>query len=148
MAKRVNVGLAVAQFKHVTMHTKSSELRKFGLMLGPLIAGVFGVLFPWLNTEPFPVWPWIVGSAVGVPAIVAPMLLAPVYLGWMTVAAALNWIVTRVVLGAVFYLVMLPLGTVMRLLKKSPLQCRSIYSEGSFRKPSQRQTNDHMERPY
>ncbi|MGW8367644.1 MAG: hypothetical protein ACWGPN_03060 [Gammaproteobacteria bacterium] len=35
------------------------ELREFGLVTGAMVAGLFGIFFPWLLEYPWPVWPWI-----------------------------------------------------------------------------------------
>src|SRR5262245_25127131 len=40
---------------------------------------------------------------------------------WMKFALALSWVMTRVILSVFFYLVLTPVGLVMRLLGKAPL---------------------------
>src|SRR3989344_5715247 len=84
------------------------ELRHFGLLMGLFISVIFGVLFPWLAEHSFPVWPWAVGAAFGLIALVSARLLRPVFRVWMAFALVMNWVMTRLVLGIVFYLFVWP----------------------------------------
>jgi Saxitoxin biosynthesis operon protein SxtJ len=54
-------------------------------------------------------------------ATIDPRLLGPIYRWWMRLADALGWVNTRFLLILVFYLVVTPLGLVMRLARRSPL---------------------------
>jgi uncharacterized membrane protein (UPF0136 family) len=54
-------------------------------------------------------------------AAVAPKLLRPVYRGWMRLGEVLAWINTRIILTLVFFLVVTPIGLVMRLFGRSPI---------------------------
>jgi hypothetical protein len=54
-------------------------------------------------------------------AAVAPALLRPVYRVWMRVGEVLGWINTRILLTLVFFLVVAPIGIVMRLFGRSPI---------------------------
>jgi hypothetical protein len=97
------------------------QLRSFGLLVG----GIFGLigLWPvvWRQQGPHQ---WAVALAVLLigPALVAPGILGPAYRLWMKLAEVLAWINTRILLGVVFYLVVTPIGLVMRLLKHDPLR--------------------------
>jgi hypothetical protein len=51
------------------------------------------------------------------------MLLRPVQHGWMTAAGALGNVNTRIILGAFFYVVLTPVGLVVRLFR-DPLNLR------------------------
>jgi hypothetical protein len=51
-------------------------------------------------------------------------LLRPVQIAWMVLAHALAWINTRLLLGLFFFLVMTPVGLVMRMTGKDSLQRR------------------------
>ena len=53
--------------------------------------------------------------------VVAPSAMKHVYRGWMRFAEALGWINTRVLLVVIFYLVVTPIGLLMRLFRRSPL---------------------------
>lgn len=51
----------------------------------------------------------------------APRMMEPVYRLWMRLAEALGWINTRILLILIFYLVVTPLGLLMRLFGRAPL---------------------------
>ena len=97
------------------------ELRRFGLTVG----GVFGALALWplVVRGASPRW-WALALAVGLvlPAVVAPGLLAPANRLWMSVGEALGWINTRILLGAVCFLMLTPMGLIMRWLGKDPMR--------------------------
>lgn len=99
-----------------------TEVRKFGLLFGALGALVGSYLL-WKGN---PLWPWAFGAGGGfaLAGVVAPGLLRPVYRLWMKFAFALAWINTRILLGLFFYLVMTPVGLVLRMMGKDLLDDR------------------------
>ena len=134
------------------MEPGSSPDRKtlvtFGLLVGGLVAVLFGLVFPWLRGGRFPAWPWAVGGVLAASALGAPALLAPVHRAWMAVGSALGWVNTRILLGAVFYLVVTPIGAVMRLTGRDPLRLRLERGGGTYRIPSARTARERMEVPF
>ncbi|MDP9193482.1 MAG: SxtJ family membrane protein [Acidobacteriota bacterium] len=74
--------------------------------------------------------PWVLSTLVSIAALllllaaVAPSLLHPVYRGWMRVGEVLGWINTRILLTLVFFLVVTPIGLLMRLFGRSPIAVR------------------------
>ena len=96
-----------------------TELRKFGLLFG-IIGAVAGTYLAWKGS---PFWPWVLGAAgcFALTGVVAPRLLRPIYAGWMKLAFVLAWINTRLLLGLFFYLVMTPIGLILRVMGKDLL---------------------------
>lgn len=96
--------------------------RQFGL----LFAAVFTLVAFW------PLWPprapsfyWLAGAGAWlVTALVYPKGLAPLYKVWMTFGHALGWVNARAILGLVFFVIVTPIGLVMRLFGKDPLRLR------------------------
>lgn len=125
----------------------AAELKKFGFVMAAMIAGLFGLLLPWLFGRTLPLWPWIVAVVIALPALFAPLFLAPVHRGWMAVGGVLGWINTRILLAAMFYVVMLPVGLVMRLAGRDPMR-RAKSGEPSYRQPSTERPAQDMERPF
>ena len=64
------------------------------------------------------------GAALIVLGLTVPVLLKPVYRVWMALAVVLGFVMTRVILTVVYYLIMTPIGLIMRLLGKDPLHRR------------------------
>ena len=63
----------------------------------------------------------VVAALFATIALVAPRSLARIHRGWMRLAEALGWINTRILLILIFYLVVTPLGLIMRLFRRAPL---------------------------
>jgi len=66
---------------------------------------------------------WLAGSGAGLALVglVAPAVLRPLYLAWMGLALVLGHVMTRVILTVVFFLVVTPIGWLMRAFGKDPL---------------------------
>ena len=62
-----------------------------------------------------------IAVAFALAPFVAPRPLTPVYRAWMRLAELLGWINTRILLILIFYLVVTPIGLVMRIFRRSPL---------------------------
>lgn len=101
-----------------------AELRRFGIVVGLIIAILFGLALPYLLNLGYVMWPWIVGAALLIPGVLFPKVLAPIYKAWMLLGVLLNKIVSPVVLGILFFGVFLPYGLVMRLMGKDPLHLK------------------------
>ncbi len=93
-----------------------AELRKFGLTVGGVLVAL-GLLFLWRHK---PWWPWLLWP--GVPLVVLgaalPRTLKWVNVAWMTLALCLGAVMSTVLLVALFYLVVTPIGLVARLAGK------------------------------
>ena len=123
-------------------------LREFAFVTGGLFVGLFGVIFPWLFGAAFPVWPWLLAAVLVTWGAVAPDTLRPVYQGWMKFGLLLNRITTPLVLGIVFYLVVLPLGVVMRLSGRDPMSRHFDDSADTYRVASVKPKRENVERPF
>jgi hypothetical protein len=93
-------------------------LRKFGLTSAAIVLMLFGLMLPWLRDRPLPWWPWGVSAILLVWALIAPTSLNLVYRPWMKLGLMLGWINTRILLGVVFWVIILPLGIILRLVKE------------------------------
>ena len=123
-------------------------LREFGLLIGGLIAVLFGLLIPGLRHHSIPWWPWIVGGVMGGLGLAAPRTLNPVYHAWMRFGLILNAIETPIVLGIVFYLIVLPMGMIKRLWGEDSMQRKLQGDRETYRVPSKVRTKVSMERPF
>lgn len=96
-----------------------TEVRKFGL----LFAGI------WLLAAAYFFWKgsalagWCLGGAVFFAAsgLFMEPLLAPIQRTWMVFARALGWVNTGILLGLFFFLVLTPVGLILRLFGKDLL---------------------------
>ena len=90
------------------------DLRHYGLGLALLVVLVFWGLLPWLGDRPRPVWPLGVGGALAALALAWPLAVYPVYRALLPVARVLGVVNTWLLLGAVFFGILLPVGWVLR----------------------------------
>ena len=123
-------------------------LREFGLVTGSVVAGLFGVLLPWLFELGFPLWPWAVLGVLAIWALLAPQSLRPIYRGWMRFGLLASGITTPIILGAVFYLTVVPMAVVMRLVRYDPMARRFDNTSSSYRVASQAAPKDNLEKPF
>ncbi len=96
--------------------------RQFGL----LFAAVFAIVAFW------PLWSlrapnlyWLGGAGAWLAlALLYPKVLVPPYKAWIAFGHVLGWLNARVILGVVFFLLVTPIGLIMRLLGKDLLCLR------------------------
>ena len=109
------------------------ELREFGLGLALLITFVFWGLLPWLGDRPRPVWPLVASALLGVAALAWPVAIYPVYRLLLPVARVLGVVNTWLLLGAVFFGMLLPIGWVLRLLGRLQYETRQDPCAATYR---------------
>ena len=104
------------------LKTGDRDLRKFGLLVGAVFE-VFGVIVLLRHKAHWPyfLWPGIVLMALGV---VLPRSLKFVYIGWMSVAFVLGFVISHIILGLFFYLVITPIGLLARISGKDFLSLK------------------------
>ena len=115
--------------------------REFGLVVG----GVFILLGVWwLYRGKFASANWVVlplGSVLMLLGLIWPRALVLPNKAWMLLAEGLSFVTTRIILGAVFFLVVTPIGVVKRLSGWDPLSRRGARSDSYWRPYSERQRN-------
>ena len=132
----------------IEQHLTKSELRKFGIVTGSIIAILFGLFFPWLfESEMFPTWPWVVTGILFSWVIIHPKSLQIVYTVWMKIGAVLGWINTRIILGLIFFFVFFPVSLILVVIRKDPMK-RKFTAQSSYRTNSLKQLKNHMEKPF
>lgn len=108
-------------------------LRQFGLTMGGMIAGLFGLLLPLLLSRRFPAWPWVVAGIFFACALVRPESLGIVYEIWTKLGHILAAINARILLGIIYYLVVVPIGLAMRLWGRDPLARTFAAGQATYR---------------
>ena len=108
----------------------TAELRKFGLTIG-LAFGVLSAFLWWRNRPSFPVFAGI-SAGLLLTSILLPRVLGPVEFVWMKIAHVMGAIMTRVLLVLTYFLLITPIGLLMRLFGKDSLQVRAAPTRQSF----------------
>jgi hypothetical protein len=107
------------------------ELRQFALMwIG--FFGLIGMYALWRHDSlRAAVVLWIV-AATGLAGVLRPGVFRPVYLVWMALALPIGWTVSHLLLVIVYYIVLTPIGLLMRLVGFDPLERRLDRSANSY----------------
>lgn len=93
--------------------SEKSDVRKFGITIGLFLIILAGYLF-WRGRDAFEVT-LVSGIALCVLGFAIPVVLKPIYWIWMILAIILGWIMTRVILSLLFFIVITPIGLFSRL---------------------------------
>lgn len=101
------------------IYLTKQELKKFGLTMG-LAFLVLGLIF-FLQKKQVWLGLWPISFVFLMASLVIPVWLRPVYSFWMKFASILGWVNTRILLSLFFYFVLTPVGLIMKLFGKNPL---------------------------
>ncbi len=112
------------------------------------MAVLFGLLLPLLRGHGLPKIPWLIAIMLWFWAVIAPVTLQPVYKVWMRIGLVLGWINTRIILGVVFYILMVPMGLMMRLFSGDPMRRKLEVDLETYRLPCKKRMRKSMEKPY
>jgi hypothetical protein len=123
-------------------------LRRFGLTFGGIIGVLFGLLVPWVFGLSLPYWPWVVLLFFISWSLLAPDSLSGFYTVWMRFGLILNAVMSRIILGIVFYLVVLPIGILMRFSGRDPMNRKFDGKLDSYRVKSDPKDKFRMEKPF
>jgi hypothetical protein len=108
------------------------SLRKFAFTVG----GVLVLLALWLAFRQRNAWVRNITGGVGLGLLVAgavvPQRLGALYRSWMALAFTLGWVMSRVVLTAVFALVVTPIAVLARLVGKRFLEVKADPGANSY----------------
>ncbi len=98
----------------INWNPSAKQLRQFSLLLAAVLIGAAAWLY-WKSLSPF-------GSAAALTAAIVaggigllrPSLMRIVYVVWMAAVFPIGWTVSHVLLAAIYYLVIAPIGVIMR----------------------------------
>ena len=118
----------IDELKNIRTHNKA--IRDFGILIGLILLIIAGILF-YKERESYDLIILLgilfIGLGLGMPII-----LKPVYLVWMNFAVVLGWLMTRLILGLSFYVVVSPIGLISRLFGKEFLELKNISFNRSY----------------
>jgi hypothetical protein len=106
------------------------DLQKFGITVG-FVLGLFGALFLWRGKGVY-VYLFIISGIFLLCGLIVPRLLKPIQKVWMTFAVLLGWLMTRVILSILFFLIFTPMGLLARLFGKDFLSLKFNNNTDSY----------------
>lgn len=109
----------------IRLNTRPSarDLRVFGV-LWLVFCGAFGVIAWWHGSQGLAWTLWAAGVAASGPGLIVPQWLRPVYLAAIYAGYPLGLVGSFLLLVVVYYLVLTPIGVMMRLCGHDPLARR------------------------
>ena len=123
------------------IRTDNKAIRDFGILIGFILLIIAGALF-YKETESYKLIILLgilfIGLGLGMPII-----LKSFYLVWMIFATILGWIMTRVILSLLFYIIVTPIGLIPRFFGKQFLELRWDKSKESY---WNFRTNEHLKK--
>ena len=138
----------MAAAMHVIPELDRKGLRSFGLTTGTAVVVLFGLAIPWIFGLSFPRWPWILFGVLAACALVAPQILRPVYRGWMRFGLFMSRITTPLILGIVFFGVLLPMALVMKVINRDPMARKLDADQDTYRVESTKAPRENLEKPF
>lgn len=107
------------------------ELKSFSLIWFPAFCAVLGgILWAKLGRVPATAV-WVGGGTLGLASVLVPALIRYVYLSLIAITYPIGFVISHLLMGIIFYLVLTPIGLVMRLGGHDPMGRRSRSSTGS-----------------
>lgn len=97
------------------------DLRQFGLLFAVLTAASAAYL-AWTRGPGAATEAAVVCALLILVSMAAPRLLTPAWWPWMVLVRVLGYVNSHLLLGIVFYLMFTPIGLVMRLCGRDPLE--------------------------
>jgi hypothetical protein len=100
------------------------QLRIFAVLLLAFAALVAWILHSRFAATQAGIAVVAVTTALAVLGILWPKTIWPVYVVWMAAVLPVGWVVSHVVMAVVFYLVVTPIGLIMRMCGHDPMEHR------------------------
>ena len=102
----------------------NKRLKEFGLLIGFGLPLLFGWFLPLIFDHEFKIWTLMISIPFFIIGLTKPSLLLYPYNFWMSIGHILGWINSRIILGFIFVIILLPLSFIMRMLGYDPLNLK------------------------
>jgi len=127
--------------------TKEKNLRDFGITIGIILLSVSVFLF-FKESNFYNLIFYLAGSFLGL-GLILPVVLKPIYFIWMIFSLLIGWFMTRLILSLLFYLVITPIGVILRLTGKDFLKIKKLKQTSYWNyRESQIENNQNYEKQF
>jgi hypothetical protein len=124
--------LGVAWLISLVLNAEQRARQLAGVLLPGLFAVAGGSVRLGLGSWTVAAAVWALGVLAAAMVWISPEAGRRLYVGWMLAAQPIGWTLSHLVLGAVYYLVLTPIGLGMRLLGRDPMHRRFDPSAASY----------------
>ena len=128
--------------------TGKKDIRSFGITFGIIFLIIAGFLY-YQEKDSFQLFIYLAGSFSSL-GIILPIILKPFYMIWMIFAVILGWFMTKVILSLLFFLVVTPIGLVLKIMGKDLLELKKQEVQGSYwnMRESKKEQNQNYEKQF
>jgi hypothetical protein len=107
-----------------------SDWKKFGITMG-VIFTIIGLYLLWKKNNYFE-YSFFLSAAFFILGLVLPSVLKYVYKAWMSLAVVMGFIMTRVIMFIIFFLIVTPIGLIASITGKKFLDMKIDQSAKSY----------------
>ena len=101
------------------------QLREFGFLIGFGFPIIIGWIIPLFWGHEFKTWTIFVSIPFLIFTISNPNLLAYPYKYWMIFGEILGWINSKIILGVIFLIILIPISFIMKIFGYDPLKLKN-----------------------
>lgn len=128
--------------------TGKKNIKSFGITFGIIFFAIAGFLY-YKEKDSFQLFILLAGSFSTL-GIILPIILKPFYMVWMIFAVILGWFMTKVILSLLFFLVVTPIGLVLKIMGKDLLELKKQEIQESYwnMRESKKEQNQNYEKQF
>ena len=121
----------------IQWNPKRKQLRQFAGIWFPAFCALVG----WSIARKTGHWHeveigWAIAGTVSIAGLVFPPLIRPIFVGLILLTYPIGWVVSHVLLGAIFYGIVTPIGIILRLTGHDPLQLKAPLDNSLWKSPT------------
>ena len=113
-----------------SISTNKKDLRNFGITIGIILLIITTIVF--YKSEKIIELLFYSGVLLIGFGLVFPKILKPLYFIWMTFAVIIGWVMTRIILSILFYIVITPIGLISRILGRNNFHSKNKGLNNTF----------------
>ena len=106
------------------------DLKKFGITVGAVLIFIAVILF-WQEKHGY-IYFGALGTLLVLFGLIKPVILKPLNKAWMTLAILMGWVMTRVILTILFYIVLTPTAFFAKIFRKDFLDLEIDKSRSTY----------------
>ena len=120
----------------IQWNPSTKQLRQFAGIWFPAFCGLVGYSIGhktghWSEVE----IGWVLAGLLSVGGLVLPALIRPIFVGLILLTFPIGWVVSHVLLGAIFYGIVMPIGIILRQTGHDPLQLKAPLGSSLWKRP-------------
>lgn len=98
------------------------QLRNFGILIGLFFPIILGYVLPTFFGDEFKIWTLVIAIPSLFLSLISPNLLFYPYKYWIKIGDILGWVNSRLILGIIFIVILLPIAFFMQIFGYDPLK--------------------------